>query len=201
MENTYVLYDETKECIIVDPGCQEDYEKKALKDYIEQNELKPVRLVNTHCHIDHVAGNNFVHQTWNLPLECNHLDIPQLERAAVYGEAFGFVIEPSPMPEGDSLEEGMKLTFGNTSMDIIFAPGHAPGHVCFYNEENKTLLAGDCLFAQGIGRTDLPGGDYQTLIDSIKTKLLVLPEDTTVYSGHGPETNIGAETWSNPFLT
>lgn len=200
-ENTYILHDETKECVIVDPGCHGPEEQKHMSDFIESNGLKPVRLILTHCHIDHVAGCAFVANKYDLEVECNQLDIAQLDRVTDYGPMFGFYIDEVPRPNpAKSLEEGMKMEFGNTTMDIIFTPGHAPGHICFYHESSSTLIAGDTLFFQSIGRTDLPGGDHQTLVDSIKTKLFALPDDTVVYCGHGPETKIGTEKASNPFL-
>ena len=199
-ENTYLLFDETKECIIIDPGCYEKAERELLKTFVEENELKPVKLINTHCHIDHVLGNRFVANTWGINLEIHELDLPLLHSVKDYCTAYGFdnyVDSPEP---STFLEEGKKVYFGNSTLDILFTPGHAPGHITLHSPEQKFVIAGDVLFQMSIGRTDLPGGDYDTLINSIKTVLLPLTEETQVFCGHGPSTNIGFEKANNPFL-
>ncbi|HEY4651450.1 MAG TPA: MBL fold metallo-hydrolase [Pontibacter sp.] len=198
-ENTYLLHDDTNECVVVDPGCSDKREKEQLQQYIADNNLKVVRLLNTHCHIDHVLGNKFVADTYNVGLEIHEQDLDTLRAIPVYAPVYGIMGYEEQLP-ASYLKEGEQVTFGNTTLDIIFAPGHAPGHVVFYNKEDKTLIAGDVLFQESIGRTDLPGGDYNTLISSIKTKLFVLPDEVTVYPGHGPETTIGHEKKYNPFL-
>ncbi|CAN5238976.1 MBL fold metallo-hydrolase [soil metagenome] len=198
-ENSYVLSDETGECVIIDPGCHNEEEEQELKAYIEKNKLKPVKLINTHCHIDHVFGNPFVAETWNLPLEIHPQDLIVLESFPKVCELYGFngKIQPDAVM---SLEEGTQVKFGNSAMEIFFTPGHSPGSVSFYNANEKFLISGDVLFQGSIGRSDLPGGDYETLLRSIKEKLLVLPDDIDVYSGHGAPTKIGIERKSNPFL-
>jgi len=199
-ENTFILWDETKECIIIDPGCYEKNEKEYLSNFIESNNLKPVKLINTHCHIDHILGNKFVSEKWNLELYMHKTDLPLLEGAGDIAKMYGFEnYKGSPHPK-HFLEEGDVLEFGESKLKILFTPGHAPGHICLYNKEDKFIVAGDVLFNGGIGRTDLPGGDYDTLINSIKTKLLCLQDDTEVFCGHGPSTSIGKERLSNPFL-
>ena len=199
-ENTFILWDETKECIIIDPGCYEKNEKDYLSNFIESNNLKPVKLINTHCHIDHILGNKFVSEKWNLELYMHKTDLPLLEGAGDIAKMYGFEnYKGSPNPK-HFLEEGDVLEFGESKLKILFTPGHAPGHICLYNKEDKFIVAGDVLFNGGIGRTDLPGGDYDTLINSIKTKLLCLQDDTEVFCGHGPSTSIGKERLSNPFL-
>ncbi|WP_242928009.1 MBL fold metallo-hydrolase [Pontibacter vulgaris] len=198
-ENTYLLYDDTKECVVIDPGCYEKHEQQQLKNYIEQNNLKVVRLLNTHCHIDHVLGNKFVADTYNVPLEIHKDDLQTLRSVPAYAPVYGFPMYQEILPEA-YLKEGDTIKFGNTELQVIFAPGHAPGHVVFYNELKKICIGGDVLFQQSIGRTDLPGGDFDTLIQSIKTKLFTLPDEVTVYPGHGPETTIGYEKKYNPFL-
>ena len=199
-ENTYLLFDETKECIIIDPGCYEKSEQDLLKTFVESNELKPVKLINTHCHIDHVLGNKFVADTWGLNLEMHELDLPFLHSVKDYCNAYGFnQYEESPEPN-NFLKEGEQVRFGNSSLDILFTPGHTPGHITLHSPEQKFVISGDVLFQMSIGRTDLPGGDYDTLINSIKTILLSLSEKTQVFSGHGPSTNIGFEKVNNPFL-
>ncbi len=200
-ENTYVVYDDTKECIIIDPGCYTDKERDELRRFITSEGLKPVKLINTHCHIDHVLGNKFTSELWDLELYMHKEDLPLLENAGNIGKMYGFEdYEGSPYPK-HFLAQDDTLTFGESSFKILFTPGHAPGHICLYSKENNLLIAGDVLFNGSIGRTDLPGGDYNTLIKSIKTKLLPLDENTIVYCGHGPSTSIGKEKMSNPFLT
>ncbi len=198
-ENTYLLHDDTKECVVIDPGCYQKHEQQELKNYIEQNSLKVVRLLNTHCHIDHVLGNKFVADTYNVPLEIHEEDLQTLRSVPAYAPVYGFPMYQEVLPEA-YLKEGDTVKFGETELQVIFAPGHAPGHVVFYNEQKKICIGGDVLFQQSIGRTDLPGGDFDTLIQSIKTKLFTLPDEVTVYPGHGPETTIGYEKKYNPFL-
>ncbi len=199
-ENTYILFDQTKECIIVDPGCYEQSEQLQLKMFIDSNDLNPVRLINTHCHIDHVLGNAFVSKNWELNLEIHSLDLPTLHSVKEYCQLYGFQnYEESPEPTV-FLNEGDAIAFGNNTLDVLFTPGHAPGHIVLHSNEHHFIIGGDVLFQNSIGRTDLPGGDYDTLIDSIKTKLLTLDNKTVVYCGHGPSTTIGIENNTNPFL-
>lgn len=199
-ENTYVVYDETKECIIIDPGCYTEAERTELRRFITSEGLNPVKLINTHCHIDHVLGNKYVSELWNLELYMHKEDLPLLENAGNIGKMYGFEdYEGSPYPK-HFLAQNDTLIFGESSFKILFTPGHAPGHICLYSKENDLVIAGDVLFQGSIGRTDLPGGDHNTLINSIKTQLFPLPNGTIVYCGHGPSTNIGYEKEHNPFL-
>jgi glyoxylase-like metal-dependent hydrolase (beta-lactamase superfamily II) len=198
-ENMYIIYDETKECIIIDPGCYFHHEREELVDFISENNLKPIKLINTHCHLDHICGNKYVAETWGLKLEASFLDEYNLERSIQAGKLYNMPIEPSPPIEVD-LKEGDEIRFGNSLLTILFTPGHSAGSLSFYSEEHQILIAGDVLFRMSIGRTDLPGGDFDTLISTIKTKLFILPEETIVYSGHGDETTIGDEMKNNPFL-
>jgi len=199
-ENTYIIYDETKECVIIDPGCHEKKEENQLILFIEENMLSPVKLINTHCHIDHILGNKFVSDMWNIELYIHKEDLPLLENARSIGRMYGFESFEGSIYPKHFLEEKNKIAFGNSELEIIFTPGHAPGHICLYSKKDKFIIAGDVLFNGSIGRTDLPGGDYDTLINSIKTKLFPLEEETTVYCGHGPSTSIGKEKESNPFF-
>ena len=199
-ENTYLLHDDTKECVVVDPGCYEQSEQKELQRYIQENDLKVVRLLNTHCHIDHVLGNKFVADTYGVELEIHEEDLQTLRSVPVYAPVYGFPMYAATEPKVTYLKEGDTIKFGNTELQVIFTPGHAPGHVVFYNEQDQICIGGDVLFKGSIGRTDLPGGDFNTLINSIRTKLFTLPEDTVVYPGHGPETTIGYENKYKPFL-
>lgn len=198
-ENTYVLYDETGDCIIVDAGCYFSYEKEELVSFIEESGLNPVKLVNTHCHFDHILGITFCRTKYKVPFYMHQDDEFLIERAVTQGQMFGLPLEPVDPPDG-WIEEGDKISFGNSWLEAIHVPGHAPGSLVFYHPGQKFVIAGDVLFKGSIGRTDLPQGSYEQLIDNIKNKLLILPEDTMVYCGHGPETSIGAEKDSNPFL-
>jgi len=199
-ENSYILYDDTNACVIIDPGCNSPEEEQILVKTIEDHGLTPVRLINTHCHIDHVFGNKFVADKYGLELESHKGEIPVLEVVPQLAKMYGLSVTPSP-PITKFLDEGDQLTFGNTNLDVLFTPGHSPASISFYSAKDKILIAGDVLFQGSIGRTDLPGGNFDLLINNIKTKFLTLPEDVVVYSGHGPSTNIGFEKAHNPFLT
>lgn len=198
-ENTYVLYDDTQECVVIDPGCADAQEQNQLKQFIAQQGLRVVRLLNTHCHIDHVLGNKFVADTYGVPLEIHEADLEVLRAVPTYAPAYGFPQYQEVLPE-KFLKEGDEVCFGGTILQVLFTPGHAPGHVVFYHSQSQTLIGGDVLFQRSIGRTDLPGGDFQTLLSSIQTKLFTLPDEVRVYPGHGPSTTIGEEKTSNPFL-
>ncbi len=199
-ENTYIVYDETKECVIFDPGCHSAAEERTLVAKINELGLTPVRLINTHCHIDHVLGNKFVADTYGLPLEIHRGELPVLQMVPMVAQMYGLPAPaPSPAP-GRFLEPGEELTFGDTSMTILFTPGHSPASISFYCAESAFLIAGDVLFAGSIGRTDLPGGDHATLLRSIETQFLPLPGRTVVYPGHNEPTTIDHEKRTNPFL-
>ena len=199
-ENTYIVYDETKECLIIDPGCYTKDEKEMLKDFILTKGLKPVKLINTHCHIDHILGNRFCHEQWGIQLHMHKADLPILENSKQISKIYGFEdYEDSPLPKY-FLNQDDIITFGESNFNILFTPGHAPGHICLYSKKNNLIISGDLIFQKSIGRTDLPGGDYNTLIDSINTQILPLPEETRIYCGHGPYTNLGFEKNNNPFL-
>lgn len=198
-ENTYILFDETKEAVIFDPGCYEKQENDELVAFINLEGLKVTHLINTHCHIDHVLGNSFVKNKFKVPLLIHQKEIPVLESVKVYAPNYGFPGYQETEPDR-YIDEKEKFKFGNTELDILFVPGHAPGHLVFYHKDSKICIAGDTLFQGSIGRTDLPGGDHQTLLRAIKSELFSLPDDTVVYPGHGPETTIGIEKQHNPFV-
>ncbi|MCW0484785.1 MBL fold metallo-hydrolase [Gaoshiqia sediminis] len=199
-ENTYVLHDETGDCIIVDPGCYYDYEQKELSGFIASSNLNPVKIVNTHCHFDHILGVNYCRATYRIPFLAHRDDAFLVDQAVAHGDLFGVPVEPIDPPD-EFIAEGDQIRFGNSVLELIHVPGHAPGSLVIYHPEQKFLLAGDVLFYGSIGRTDLPRGSYDQLVDNIKSKLMVLPDDVLVYSGHGPETSIGFEKNANPFLT
>lgn len=200
-ENTYVLYDDTKECIIIDPGCYTEAERRQLADFISSAGLTPVRLLNTHCHVDHVFGNKFVAERYNLALEIHKGELPVLESVPMVCQMYGIPnIEISPTPN-TFLKEGDVVTFGNSALEVLFTPGHSPASISFYCKASDFVIGGDVLFQGSIGRTDLPGGNMETLISSIKEKLFPLGDNTRVYSGHGAATTIGVEKRTNPFLS
>lgn len=198
-ENTYILYDESGECAIIDPGMYTAAEQNAVVNFIQANNLTPVLLLNTHCHIDHVLGNKFVFDQYGLKPRFHEGELPVLTAVAGYAPQMGMRYETSPMPD-EFLPESGSLHFGNTELTLIFAPGHSPAHLCFYDQKANILVGGDVLFKNSIGRTDLPGGSFTQLVDNIEKKLFTLPADCTVYPGHGPETTIGFEKQTNPFL-
>jgi len=199
-ENTYILHDESNECVIIDPGCNNDIEKIQFKEYIIARDLKPVMLINTHCHIDHILGNQFVANEYKLKLWAHAGEQVVLDHAMQVAQMYGIHYMGSPNIT-ETLEEGDTVAFGNQKLKVLFTPGHSPASISLYNEETKTLMAGDVLFKGSIGRTDLPGGDHETLLKMIREKIFTLPDDTIVYSGHGPSTMIGLEKRTNPFFT
>ena len=198
-ENTYVIWDDSQECAIIDPGCMDSSEQNQLVKFIESEGLKPTHLILTHGHVDHVLGVAFVKEKYGLAPIMHKLDVQGYLAVPNYAQSFGFmgvkVIDPVSFLEHEDV-----VTIGKTHWKVIFTPGHTPGEVCLYHEESKQLIAGDVLFQGSIGRTDLPGGDHSALIESIKTELFCLPDDVKVYSGHGPTTSIGYERQYNPFL-
>lgn len=198
-ENTYILYDDTGECTIVDPGCYSQAEEKQLADFIDAKKLTPVRLINTHCHIDHIFGIPFVAKKYGLSLEIHQGELAVLKFASQMGMMYGTPVDDMPEP-GHFLNEGDEVKFGNTTLEILFTPGHSPASICFYHRASQQLISGDVLFKDSIGRTDLPGGNYETLMQSIFTRLLVLEDEVKVYAGHMESTTIGDERRRNPFI-
>lgn len=198
-ENTYILFDETRECVIIDPGMYTASEQNVVVNFIRDNQLKPVMLLNTHCHIDHVLGNKFVFDQYGLKPQFHRGELNVLDAVPAYAPQIGLRYEPSLLPDHYLPETGI-ITFGETELQLIFAPGHSPAHLCFYDVADNILIGGDVLFRGSIGRSDLPGGDYDLLIRNIREKLFTLPEDCVVYPGHGPETTIGFEKKHNPFF-
>ncbi|HUR30774.1 MAG TPA: MBL fold metallo-hydrolase [Saprospiraceae bacterium] len=198
-ENTYIISNDTGECIIIDPGCSDQQERDELSRIIKDAGWTPTRLINTHCHIDHILGNAFVANTYNLGLEIHRGELPVLKSGLTVAGMYGIPYDPSPDPVS-FLDENSVVEFGGTSIKILYTPGHSPASICFYNAADGWLVGGDVLFYESIGRTDLPGGDHNTLLNSIRTQLFPLPAETIVYPGHGPQTTIGYEKMFNPFL-
>lgn len=200
-ENTYIIEDtESKKAIIIDPGCDQMTEREEIIDHLTKNQLQLVAILNTHCHVDHVFGNAFMKKRFpEAPLCIHKGELETLRTYPTFAAMYGLSAEPSPEPD-QFLEDGDYFTFGNTSLKVCLTPGHSPASISFHNTVEQYIIGGDVLFYQSIGRTDLPGGNHHTLITSIKKHFLSLPDDTTVYCGHGPATTIGYERRHNPFL-
>lgn len=199
--NTLVLYDDTKEAVIIDPGMGSFIERQELSDFCAEHSLKIKYVINTHPHIDHVLGNGYCVSAFNVPLLMHEAGMPIYHRSAAYGVAFGMDCSKSDFPEPDRyLQEGERITFGRKELQVLYTPGHADGSVCLYSPDAGCVIVGDVLFADSIGRSDLPTGNHALLIENIKTKLFPLPDATVVYPGHGPITTIGSEKRDNPFL-
>jgi len=197
--NTYILADKSGECAIIDCGCYDSDEFNRLTGFIDEKRLRPVLLLNTHCHLDHIFGDGFVLGKYNIGALCHRDDVYNREKAVNHALMFGLMMENPPKPAG-YLTDGQKISFGETELTAIHVPGHAAGSLAFYSEKDKAVFTGDALFAGSIGRTDLPGGNYETLITSITEKLFTLPSETIVYPGHGDRTTIGIEFRSNPYF-
>ncbi|MFN5444402.1 MAG: MBL fold metallo-hydrolase [Crocinitomicaceae bacterium] len=199
-ENTYLAYNEEKTAVIIDPGCSNSYEEQQLVDFIESNNLEIKALLSTHCHIDHIFGNAFILNKYKVDYYIHELDLPVLERGERSAQVYGIQgFTPSPQPT-KFLKDNEVISFDNLNFKVIFGPGHAPGHVAFYSEENHFAISGDILFKGSFGRVDLPGGDLETLKQTIHNRFFTLPEQTIIYSGHGPETTVGFEKKTNYIL-
>lgn len=197
--NTYLIYDNTGECIIVDPACYTSREETSITDYISGNNLSPKAIINTHGHVDHICGNSYLKSRYDLPIYMHKEDEYLVGSALQYGQIFGFIINPPPSPSA-FINEGENFKFGNSILEILHAPGHSPGSILFYSEKDHFLIAGDVIFSGSIGRTDLPKGNFNTLIKSIQTKILILPPGTMILPGHGNSTTVEKEKQYNPFL-
>lgn len=198
-ENTYLIYNELKECIIFDPGMYNASEQMELDAFIKSEQLLPIRLINTHCHIDHILGNKYCIEQYQLELSYHEKEEVVLDSGYFTAKTYGLNYDPSPKAHFH-ISESSGFEFGGEQVKLLFTPGHSPGSLSFYFEKSAFVIAGDVLFFQSIGRTDLPGGDYDTLINSISKEMFSLPNNTVVYSGHGPQTTIGHEKQFNPFL-
>jgi hydroxyacylglutathione hydrolase len=197
--NTYVLTDDTGLCLIIDPACQSKKEEIQLLEFITNNHLNPVGMINTHFHIDHVVGNSFVCNTFNIKPVCHKKCKYFWETAIEQGNVFGIFIDNIIIPT-NFIDEGQIITFGNSAVQVLYTPGHADGSVCLVNQAERYVVSGDVLFRDSIGRTDLPSGDFNLLRENITQKLFTLPDDFMVFPGHGPETSIGYEKLNNPFI-
>ena len=198
-ENTYVIYDDTRECIIVDPGCCSRKERETFDAFIEKNGLTPKMVVGTHGHVDHICGVQYVKKKYGILFALHSMDRPLLDMAPMLGREYGFEVDSVPEIDLD-LADVQQLIFGDSCVEVIHTPGHAPGHVVIYLPEEGVLLSGDLIFKGSIGRTDLPGGSYPVIMESIIDKVIVLPGSTRVFPGHGPSTQISHEIMFNPFI-
>lgn len=198
-ENTYIVYNNNGKAIIIDPGCYSNAEQEMLKRFLEQNSLTPVQLLNTHCHLDHVFGNKWVYETYGLELHIHPNEELVLQYAPTSGLKWGLPFENYNGPL-HFLHEGNSIFLDEDELKVLLTPGHSPGSICFYCAQQNFVIGGDVLFYESIGRTDLPGGSHETLLNSIQQKLFVLPDETIVYNGHGRSTNIGHEKRNNPYL-
>ncbi len=200
-ENTYILWDDTLQCVIVDAGCACVKEESAIVDFIAQHNLTPTMLLNTHGHFDHTMGVEHMRNRFSIPFAMHSADEYLLQVGVKSGAMFGIAVEAMPESIDCDLKELPQVKFGNTVLQVLHTPGHTPGGVCFFNAEDKILLTGDTLFRESIGRTDLPGGDYSALMQSLLTKIVVLGDEVKVYPGHEQSTDIGHEVLYNPFIT
>jgi len=198
-ENTFLVYDDKKSCLIFDPGCNNSSERAELDSFILTNALNPIGLINTHCHIDHILGNAHVAEKYGLKLQAHEGEKPVLESGHMVSQMYGINYIESP-EIGIFLDENTDLLLGDHVFKILFTPGHSPASISFYNAEHQILIGGDVLFHRSIGRTDLPGGNFDVLAHSIKEKIYTLPDETIVYCGHGPSTTVGEEKLENPFV-
>ena len=198
-ENTYVVWDDTKACIVIDAGNSNPREDAALDNFIAEHGLKPVLAANTHGHFDHTLGVEHLKQRYGIPFALSSKDQFLLDNAATSGSVFGVKIGQMPAADLD-LDTTPEIRFGDTVLQVIHTPGHTPGHVALYDPVSKSLFTGDTLFRESIGRTDLPGGDYSWIMRSILDSLIPLGEEVHIYPGHGPESTIGHETLYNPFI-
>ncbi|HSW53537.1 MAG TPA: MBL fold metallo-hydrolase [Ignavibacteriaceae bacterium] len=199
-ENTIILWDdETKEVAVIDPGTSSLDEEKTLADFISSEDLNVKFLINTHCHIDHILGCKFVKEKYNPVYYAPEKDIPLLDHAQQQAQMFDIILDEPPKPDL-LIDEATDISLGNSKLKFLFTPGHTPGEYCIYLEKEKICITGDVLFNESIGRTDLWGGDYTALIESIENKLLVLPDEVMIYPGHGETSTIGYEKQNNPFL-
>lgn len=198
-ENTYIVFDENGLCAIFDPGMSNYEEEATFASFIAENNLKPIALYNTHCHIDHVLGNHFIFEKYGLIPQFHEGEVPVLVAVQNMAPMYGFRYETSPIAE-TFLEESQSIEIGEHALQILLVPGHSPAHLCFYSAPDGFVIGGDVLFRNSIGRTDLPGGNHQQLLDNIQQKMYTLPDETVVYPGHGPSTTIGFEKETNPFV-
>ena len=199
-ENTFLLYDDTREAVLIDCGCCRKEEEKELTDFILENKLTLKHLLCTHLHVDHVFGNGFIYKTYGLKPEANKQDVEKLPSPDEQAKLFGLRQHVENVPVEKYIVGGEIIKFGTSELQVLTVPGHSPGSIAFYNKKNGFAIGGDALFAGSIGRTDLWGGNQEVLVAAIHDKLLSLPDETVIYPGHGPETRVIDEKFNNPYL-
>lgn len=197
--NTYLLSDGNGEGYIIDPACYDENEKRTMISYVKDNGLHIKAIINTHCHVDHILGVEFVREQLNARFYCSEEEQFIIDNSIAQGEFFGLSVKRPAKPDL-YISEKTEIVLNDKEIKIIHVPGHSPGSLCFFLEDESKLFSGDALFSGSIGRTDLPGGNYQLLVNGIREKLLIIPDDVEVYPGHGPSTTIGSEKLTNPFL-
>lgn len=197
--NTYIISDETNEAIIVDPGNCRSYEDEQIKAYVLSKNLKIKYIINTHPHVDHVAGNGWCVAEYKAPVCMHKAGLPIYEKSYAYAVAFGMSIDSLPNPD-KYLNDGDELSFGNTSFSILYTPGHCDGSICLVFADSKIVLTGDLIFENSVGRSDLPTGNETVLMQSIKEKIFALDDDFVILSGHGDKTTVGQEKKMNPYI-
>ncbi len=197
--NTYFIFDETGEALVVDPACYGDDDEQRFLNFVEENNLNPVKIVNTHPHIDHIVGNEFVKTIFSAKLVGHPAGVEFFNNATTMALALGFNMEKADKPD-IYVEEGDTIDFGNSKLDVIYTPGHADGSISLIVKEKKAVVVGDLLFAGSIGRTDLPTGNQELLLESVRKKIFTLDKEYKVLSGHGPETTVGLEMETNPYF-
>ena len=199
-ENTFLLYDDTREAVLIDCGCCRKEEEKELTDFILENKLTLKHLLCTHLHVDHVFGNGFIYKTYGLKPEANKQDVEKLPSPDEQAKLFGLRQHVENVPVEKYIVGGEIIKFGTSELQVLTVPGHSPGSIAFYNKKNGFAIVSDALFAGSIGRTDLWGGNQEVLVAAIHDKLLSLPDETVIYPGHGPETRVIDEKFNNPYL-
>ena len=199
-ENTFLLYDDTREAVLIDCGCCRKEEEKELTDFILENKLTLKHLLCTHLHVDHVFGNGFIYKTYGLKPEANKQDVEKLPSPDEQAKLFGLRQHVENVPVEKYIVGGEIIKFGTSELQVLTVPGHSPGSIAIYNKKNGFAIVGDALFAGSIGRTDLWGGNQEVLVAAIHDKLLSLPDETVIYPGHGPETRVIDEKFNNPYL-
>jgi len=200
MVNTYILSDETGEAVIVDPGNCQSYEDQQILDYVSAKNLTIKYIINTHPHLDHIAGNPWCKAKYHADVLMHDGGMKEYNRAFAYAAVFGFEVDKMPDPDR-YLQEGDEITFGNQKLSVRYTPGHCTGSVSLYSAESKVVFTGDLIFEQSVGRSDLPTGNAEELLESIREKILTLPDEVTILSGHGDPTTVGRERRSNPYIT
>lgn len=199
-ENTYIAWcEDTLQSVIIDAGMYNSHEHTQIQQFLQSNNLNPTALLGTHAHIDHIFGNWWVKQTYSIPYYLHADDVKMIDRSETMAALWNLAYTPSPSPD-IFLNHQDQITFGNQTLEVRFVPGHAPGHVIFVNHNSKSAIVGDTVFQGSIGRTDLPGGNHQLLLDNIEAQIFTLPDDFTLYSGHGNPTTVGIEKNTNPFF-